>query len=281
MKYLGFIFMFLLAVVLGSCSDKDVTYPMTPVDENAKAYVQINYVVPLSNVVANRIYKIDLNHQEYVNNSSALMSPYGQYPGGSVFFTVDAGNVEVKLYRNDSTVVYDQLVSLEGGKHYNVFVYDLNKAPAIIDRGEIPTFPVTDSTCTLSNVKLYNFLFEADGTPSTDKVQLVLRGVKSGQYDEPMGEKVGFGEATTFMQPYIVLSGNVDVGYSTRYFEFVVFDGQTGEEKGVLQYQKNASTMTDFTAYSTLYAGRSVKWVLRGIRTSSKLPVSVSSFALQ
>jgi hypothetical protein len=189
MKYLGFIFMFLLAVVLGSCSDKDVTYPMTPVDENAKAYVQINYVVPLSNVVANRIYKIDLNHQEYVNNSSALMSPYGQYPGGSVFFTVDAGNVEVKLYRNDSTVVYDQLVSLEGGKHYNVFVYDLNKAPAIIDRGEIPTFPVTDSTCTLSNVKLYNFLFEADGTPSTDKVQLVLRGVKSGSTTSPWARK--------------------------------------------------------------------------------------------
>ena len=49
MKYFKYIALLLLvAVTMGSCDKKDVSYMAEPVDESAKAYIQIGYYEPVT-----------------------------------------------------------------------------------------------------------------------------------------------------------------------------------------------------------------------------------------
>lgn len=279
MKYIKYITLLLVIGIFAACSDKEVTYPMEPVDESQKTFVQINYNVPLTNVVANRIYKIQLNDQVYENRGAALMNPYGQYPGTSHFFMVDAGEIHVKLIDNKDNVIYESSVQLNAGRYNNLFIFDFNKEPIVIDRTTIPTFAGADSTITKCNLKFYNFLYETNGVPSTDKIQVVLKNTATGEYDQPIGQPIGFGECSDWMNIELKWDRTKIIsGEERKDLVLAVYDGQTGEYKGTMQYTKSNGSEAQFTDYWTMGAGRSSKWVLHGVRTNKTFPVAISSF---
>lgn len=278
MKHIKYLTLLLLIGILAACSDKEVSYPMEPVDESQKAFVQINYNVPLTNVAANRIYKIQLNDQVYENRGAALMNPYGQYPAVR-FFTVDAGEVNVKLFDNKDSVVYEGNVKLNAGIHYNLFIHNTQESPISIDRTDIPTFAGADSTVATCNLKFYNFLYEADGTPSTDKIQVVLKNRNTDEYDQPIGQAIGFGECSDWMSIDLDWDKTkIIAGEERKDLVLAVYDGETGEYKGTMQYTKSDGSEAEFTDYWNMYAGRSSKWVLHGVRTNKTFPVAISNF---
>lgn len=293
MKYLKYIVMALLVVSLAACSDKEPTYPMDPVDESTNCYVSIDYIVPLTNVVANRIYKIRINDHLQENRGAALMNPYGEYPGGSKFFVTKAGEVQISLYDNKDAEKYNGTVTLEAGKHYNIYIYDLDKAPVAIERTEYPEFIGSDTSVYAANIQFINFLQTTAGTPTTDKLQVYLvknawdaagnaildEAGKQRRDTVAMGEPVGFGEFTTWHQEPIHWNGTVTTG-TERKDLFIEVIGADGTDKGMLQYTRSNGRVGTFTDYWTLGAGRSYHWVIRGLQDNKNTPVAISSFAV-
>ena len=75
MKYFKYIaLVLLLAVTMGSCDEKNVSYMAEPVDESDMAYVQIGYYEPVTNTAANYIYFIELNGVEYGNDGANFLA---------------------------------------------------------------------------------------------------------------------------------------------------------------------------------------------------------------
>lgn len=271
----------LLALVATSCSDKDVTYQMTEVDESAKAYVQIGYIVPVSNVAANYIYYIGLNDVEYGNDGSTFLATYNLVPSGGVarYYTVDAGTLQVTLKGKSNDIVYSGAATgLEAGQHYVIWVYDLNSAPAVTVASEVPRFAGSSETATHCSVRFYNFLYEEDGTPFRDKLQYAIRNDSTNVY-EPIGEAVAFGEGTDYFTPTIIKTVYNSSGYQRRYVTLMRIDAQTGENLGQLTYTTSSGKKDVlFTDYWTWYIGRAYMQFVGGIRTSKSVPLRLSSF---
>ena len=102
MKYFKYIALLLLvAVTMGSCDKKDVSYMAEPVDESAKAYIQIGYYEPVTAGAANYMYYIDINGVEYGNDGATFLATFNTVPSGGTnrYYAVDAGNVNIKLHR--------------------------------------------------------------------------------------------------------------------------------------------------------------------------------------
>ena len=208
MKYFKYIALLLLvAMTMGSCDDKDVTYMVEPVDEGQMAYVQIGYYEPVTNTAANYIYFIELNDVEYGNNGASFLATYNTVPGGGVnrYYAVKAGNVNLKLHKRQSDgsggytypVVYDQNVTVEAGKRYVLNVYDMTKPPMATEIQPAPEFSPSLDTDSLCRVQFVNLIYEPDGTPIKDKVQFGLQNLDTKEY-EPVAEPVAFGECTSW-----------------------------------------------------------------------------------
>lgn len=281
MKYLKYILgLCLVSLLLASCSKDDVTYDWTPVDNGAKAQLQLHYMAPVKNVAANYMYYVKLNNDPvYGNMGSSFLLPYNGIPSmrSGLFYTVDAGKLHLQLLSKDSTVVYDQTsdVKLKAGVQYSVVVYDLEKAPAVIECGEIPTFPGSAETANHCSTKWYNFLYDSIGQPSKDKLQLIWRGDSTLKYDEPMGKPIGFGEASEWVSPIITKTIYNSSGYQRRYYTFHVIDGTTGEDKGQLQVWNSKGKMYAWTDYFTWYIGRSYRLFIAGYVKSTNPRISV------
>ena len=206
MKYFKYIALLLLvAVTMGSCDKKDVSYMAEPVDESTKAYIQVGYYEPITAGAANYMYFIDINGVEYGNDGATFLATFNTVPSGGTnrYYAVDAGNVNLKLHKRESDgnggynypVVYDQNVTVEAGKRYCLYVHDLNKAPIPIEMTPAPEFSPALDTDSLCRVQFINLLYEADGTPHTGKVQYGVQNLDTQEY-EPVGTPISFGECT-------------------------------------------------------------------------------------
>lgn len=83
MKFFKYIALLLLvAITMGSCDKKDVSYMAEPVDESAKAYVQVGYYAPVTAGAANYMYFIDINGVEYGNDGATFLATFNTVPSG-------------------------------------------------------------------------------------------------------------------------------------------------------------------------------------------------------
>lgn len=244
MKYFKYVALLLLvAVTMGSCDKKDVSYMAEPVDEDQMAYVQIGYYEPVANVAANYIYFIDLNGVEYGNNGASFLATYNTVPSMATnrYYAVKAGNVNLKMHTRVSDgeggynypAVYDQNVILEAGKRYVLNVYDMNKPPIATEVTAAPEFSPSLDTDSLCRVQFINLIYEPDGTPMTDKVQFGLQDLDTKEY-YPVAEPVAFGECTSWFKVLIRKTVYNSQGSQRRDVCLYRIDGETGENLGIM-----------------------------------------------
>ena len=283
MKYFKYLTLCLLAVLFVSCSDKDVTYQMTPVEN--KAYVQIYYVAPMKAITANYMYYADLNGVEYGNSGSTFLAINNFIPSGGVglYYTVDAGDLNLVFKDQKKNVKYNGVAKgLQAGKHYLIFIHNLEAEPAVIEDLDIPMFPGTAESATHCSVRFCNFLYEgydANGNlvPFTDKLQYALQNTETKEY-EPIGKPVAFGEATEYFTPTIIKTVFNSSGYQRRDLTLFRIDANTGENLGQLMYTNAKGTEVKFTDYWTWYIGRAYVQSLYGLRGDKSVPASLKQF---
>ena len=226
MKFFKYIALLLLvAVTMGSCDKKDVSYMAEPVDESSKAYIQVGYYEPITAGAANYMYFIDINGVEYGNDGATFLATFNTVPSGGTnrYYAVDAGNINLKLHKRvsdgnggyDYPVVYDQNVTVEAGKRYCLYVHDMNKPPIPIEMTPAPEFGRALDTDSLCRVQFVNLLYEADGTPYTGLVQYGVQNLDTQEY-EPVGEPIGFGEVTSWFPVKIRKTVYNSSGYQRR-----------------------------------------------------------------
>ena len=295
MKYFKYIALLLLvAVTLGSCEKKDVSYMAEPVDESAKAYVQVGYYAPVSAVAANYMYYIDINDVEYGNDGATFLATFNTVPSGGTnrYYAVDAGNVNIKLHSREKVgetpegepiyeypVVYNQNVNVEAGKRYCIYVHDLNKAPIPIEMTPAPEFSKALDTDSLCRVQFINLLYEADGTPYTGKVQYGVQNLDTKEY-EPVGEPVAFGECTSWWYTKIRKTVYNSSGSQRREVCLFAVDN-SGKVTGKLPYTKSNGTVGEFTDYWTWYIGRAYRQIAAGNCGSKSIRCTLYQFVIE
>lgn len=282
MKYIKYLALPLLISLFSSCTKEEVTYQMDPVDQTKTASYQIHFFAPIENKAVNYIYQINVNGETYQNNGSSYLLPYNGVPSGgtNLYYTTAAGKVNMKFYQTkELKLVYDQNIELKPGMQ-NIFVYDLNAAPIILDSGEMPKF-ITPSTAQNCGLKFYNFFFENATTPFTDKVQLVIQNRDTKEY-ENIGTPLSFGECTEWTTPSIVKEVENSSGSEKRYFGIKRIDGKTGADLGFLSYMTNSGKETQYKdILRTLAIGRNYRFILGGTRASGVPGTSMSTWTAQ
>lgn len=262
MKYFKYIALLLLvAVTMGSCDKKDVSYMAEPVDEGQMAYVQVGYYAPISTSATNNIYFIDINDVEYGNDGAAFLTTYNTVPGGGTnrYYAVPAGNVNIKLHRRESDnnggfnypVVYNQSTTIQAGKRYCLYVHDLDKPPIPIETTAAPEFGKALDTDSLCRVQFVNLLYE-NGEPIKDLIQYGLQDTETKEYS-PVGEPVAFGEMTPWFTPII---------------HKTVFNSSGYQRRDVCLYRVDPTTRVIkerlFLDYWTWYIGRAYRQIAGG-----------------
>ena len=290
MKYFKYIALLLLvAVTMGSCEKKDVSYMAEPVDESAKAYVQVGYYEPVTAGAANYMYFIDINGVEYGNDGATFLATFNTVPSGGTnrYYAVDAGNINLKLHKRVSDgnggynypVVYDQNVTVEAGKRYCLYVHDLNKAPIPIEMTPAPEFGKALDTDSLCRVQFINLLYEADGTPHTGKVQYGVQNLDTKEY-EPVGEPLSFGQCTSWFPVKIRKTVFNSSGSQRREVCLFAVDN-SGKVTGKLPYTLSNGNQGEFTDYWTWYIGRAYRQIAAGNCGSKSIRCTLYQFVIE
>ena len=290
MKYFKYIALLLLvAVTMGSCDKKEVSYMAEPVDESQKAFIQIGYYEPVTAGAANYMYFININGVEYGNDGATFLATFNTVPSGGTnrFYAVDAGNVNIKLHKRVSDgnggytypEVYNQNVTVEAGKRYCLYVHDLNKAPIPIEMTPAPEFSPALDTDSLCRVQFINLLYEADGTPYTGKVQYGVQNLDTKEY-EPVGTPISFGECTPWFMVNIRKTVYNSSGSQRREVCLFAVDN-SGNVTGMLPYTKSNGTIGDFTDYWTWYIGRAYRQIAAGNCGSKTIRCTLYQFVIE
>ena len=289
MKYFKYISLLLLvAVTMGSCDKKEVSYMAEPVDESAKAYIQVGYYEPVTAGAANYMYFIDINGVEYGNDGATFLATFNTVPSGSTnrYYAVDAGNVNLKMHKRESDnggytypVVYDQNVTVEAGKRYCLYVYDLNKPPIPIEMAPAPEFGKALDTDSLCRVQFINLLYEADGQPYTGRVQYGVENLDTKEY-EPVGEPVAFGECTSWWYTKIRKTVYNSSGSQRREVCLFAVDN-SGNVTGKLPYTLSNGNTGEFTDYWTWYIGRAYRQIAAGNCGSRTIRCTLYQFVIE
>lgn len=286
-KYIALLL--LVAVTMGSCEKKDVSYMAEPVDESAKAYIQVGYYEPVTAGAANYMYFIDINGVEYGNDGATFLATFNTVPSGGTnrYYAVDAGNVNIKMHKRESDgnggytypVVYDQNVTVEAGKRYCLYVHDLNKAPIPIEMTPAPEFGKALDTDSLCRVQFINVLYEADGTPYTGLVQYGVQNLDTKEY-EPVGEPVAFGECTKWFPVKIRKTVYNSSGSQRREVCLFAVDN-AGNVTGKLPYTLSNGNQGEFTDYWTWYIGRAYRQIAAGNCGSRTIRCTLYQFVIE
>ncbi|MDO4511107.1 MAG: hypothetical protein Q4B68_04725 [Bacteroidales bacterium] len=283
MKFLKYISICLIALVFASCEKKDIEY-MTENVTGDQALIQVAYMCPKKAEAANYIYTVVINGQKYSNNGSSFLTTYNYVPSGDVglFYTVNPGEVTVQFLNSKNEEVYNQKFNVAAGSKQMAVVYDFAKAPVIVPFKEPLTFPGSAETGKNCSVRLYNFIFETDGTPMTDKIQLGLQNTTTKEFT-PVGTPVAFGEGSEFMAIDIDKMGPGGSGFNTQGYQrrdicIYRIDAATGENKGTLQYTNSKGAVAGFTDYWNWYIGRGYLEFMRGVLDSKVTPVAMTQF---
>lgn len=279
MKILKYVLSIFILISFYSCEKNTIEYNTTPVSDMAE--FQLHYYVPLTSVVANNIYKVEINDQLYTNNTAPLAT-YNAIPNGSVgrFLTTNIGANNIKLYQGQGDaqkLVYDQPCDLIKGKQ-NIFVYDFNKPPIVFDN-QYPyvtnTTQNTDSTCW---VKFYNFMYEKDGVYTDLKLQY--------QYIDPttkalinVGSPVAFGETTGWQPVKVIKTKDTynTAGTLRIDFKLKVVDA-SGAITGDLMIMNTKGVYVAYSDYWNESIGRRYHHVLTGMRSKTAPTVAVKAF---
>lgn len=268
-----------MAVLFASCDKKDIEFPMEDVSNQAQ--IQVAYMCPKKAETANYIYTVVINGVEYCNNGSSFLATYNYVPSGAVglFYTVNPGDVNIRFLNKNGEEVYNTNINVASGSKQMVVVYDFAQAPAIVPFKEPLKFPGVADTGNKCSVRLYNFLFESEGVPMTDKIQLGLQNTETKEY-APVGEPIAFGQATEFIPVDIDKekgSGFNTSGYQRR--DICIYRiGADGENKGVIQYTKSTGATAGFTDYWNWYIGRGYLEFMRGVLDSKTYVVAMTQF---
>ncbi|MBR6947887.1 MAG: DUF4397 domain-containing protein [Muribaculaceae bacterium] len=289
MKYFKYIALLLLvAVTMGSCDKKEVSYMAEPVDESTKAYIQVGYYEPVTAGAANYMYYVDINGVEYGNDGATFLATFNTVPSGTNrYYAVDAGQVNIKLHKRVSDgsggynypVVYDQNVTVEAGKRYCLYVHDLNKAPIPIEMTPAPEFGKALDTDSLCRVHFVNLLYEADGQPYTGKVQFGVQNLDSKEY-EPVGKPVAFGESTDWFTVKIRKTVYNSSGSQRREVCLFAVDN-SGKVTGKLPYTLANGNQGEFTDYWTWYIGRAYRQIAAGNCGSKTIRCTLYQFVIE
>lgn len=265
MKIIKNISLVFLIVFAASCDEHEIEYDTKSIDGLAE--FQLHYFVPVTATSSNYIYRIEINDELYANSESPLTT-YNAVPKGSVgrFFTVDPGEVNIKLYKGTSEeLVYDKTTSLNVGKQ-NVFIYDFDEDPIVFENGYPYTANITEDTDSTTYVKFYNFMFETDGEPTDLRLQY--------QYVDPVtselvdiGAPVYFGETTGWQPVKLIKTVNNSSGYARIYYRMKVVDAD-GTVLDDLQLFNSSSNYVSYSDYWTAYIGRRVHHVMAGFRSA-------------
>jgi|SRR5690625_2707101 len=269
--------LFLLLIGVFSCQKHAITYNTEKVDKD-QAEFQLHYVVPVTASSDNNIYRVEINDQLYANKKAPL-NTYNAVPSGAVgrFYATPAGETNIKLYKGeDEVLVYDQNCELKPGKQ-NIFVYDFDEPPVIIDNDYPYERLVSDSTGKTAWVKFYNFLFESENTPTPLTIQYQYQYVNNENDTKDtsdwisLGEPVAFGESTDWVPVPVYKTVERSSGYAKidyRIFE-VNADGSLGDTLKVLNSSGN---MVNYSDWWNAYVGRRYHHILSGMRVEK--PVS-------
>lgn len=264
-------FMIALLVTAFSCEKNEVEYDTT--DVSGKAEFQLHYVVPVIAGAANNIMKVEINGQLYAN-STAPLATYNAIPSGSVgrFYTTKVGENNIKLYKGANLdLVYDKNVTLTEGKQ-NIFVYDFNQPPVVIDNGFPYEAVVTDTTADLQWVKFYNFLFETDGVPTDLKLQYQYQYVVNNQTQEKsewlnVGRPVLFGESTGWELIPVNVTVEISSGTARIDYRISVID-QAGNDLGLLKVMNANNAFVNYADWWTGNVGRRYHHIFAGMRAA-------------
>ena len=252
MKYFKYIALLLLvAVTMGSCDKKDVSYMAEPVDESAKAYIQVGYYEPVTAGAANYMYYIDINGVEYGNDGATFLATFNTVPSGGTnrYYAVDAGNVNIKLHRR------------------------------VIEMTPAPEFGKALDTDSLCRVHFVNLLYEADGTPYTGKVQYGVQNLDTKEY-EPVGKPIGFGESTDWFTVKIRKTVYNSSGSQRREVCLFAVDN-SGKVTGKLPYTLANGNQGEFTDYWTWYIGRAYRQIAAGNCGSKSIRCTLYQFVIE
>ena len=283
--------LFFLLVTLGTaCKKHVIEYDSYNLPKDAAEF-QLHYFVPVIAGAANNITRVEINDKLYANSTTPLTT-YNALPSGGVglFFTAPSGVTNIKLYKGDNPVlVYDKNVTLTPGKQ-NVFVYDFDKTPVVIDNGYPYERIITDSTGTFAWVKFYNFLFETAGVTTPLKLQYQYQyntdpgpAPHTNKMSEwtNVGKPVAFGETSGWeLVPVIkhpdriVAQGQERIDYRIRVI------GANGEDLGPLKVQGSTGSMADYADWWTATIGRHYHHILAGFRAATPIS-SVRQFTAQ
>ena len=231
---------------------------------------------PITSTSANYIDSVFVNGVLYSSvNGSGQLATYNGVPGGATgrFFAVAPGSVKFTFWRKGN-IIYDNVATLQKGKQ-NVFVYDLNEAPIVIQNDypynekiiRDPATLETFNTDSIATGKIVNLIFEKPGVPCQTKVQCQWRNAQkdaNGDYIwHDMGNPIGFGEATPLCGFIVNKTVFNSSGYQSLYWRFLKEDGTA------FTYTNASGREVAFTDYWTTYIGRSYLYMLAGNRGQS------------
>ena len=264
-------FLVALLVTAISCEKNVIEYDTT--DVTGKAEFQLHYVVPVVSGAANNIFKVEINGQMYANSTAPLVT-YNAIPSGSVgrFYTTKVGDNNIKLYKGDNLeLVYDKNVTLTEGKQ-NIFVYDFNQPPVVIDNGYPYEAFITDTTADLQWVKFYNFLFETEGVPTDLKLQYQYQYVVDNQTGEKsnwtnVGRAVSFGESTGWEVIPVNVTVEISSGTARIDYRITAID-QAGNDLGILQVMNANNVFVNYSDWWTGNVGRRYHHIFAGMRAA-------------
>jgi hypothetical protein len=284
--------LFFILVTLGtSCKKHVIEYDSYNLPKDAAEF-QLHYFVPVVTGAANNITKVEINSKLYSNSTTPLV-PYNAIPSGGVglFFTAPSGVTNIKLYKGpDAELVYDQNCTLTPGKQ-NIFVYDFNKPPVVIDNGYPYTKITTDSTGTFAWVKFYNFLFETPGVTTPLKLQYQYQyntdpgpaptytNLKSDWIN--LGNPVSFGESTGWELVPVIKHADRLVTQGTERIDYRIrVIGANGEDLGPLQVRNSTGSMVNYADFWNATIGRHMHHIFAGYRAATPIS-SVRQFYAQ
>ncbi|MBQ0123303.1 MAG: hypothetical protein KBS58_00455 [Bacteroidales bacterium] len=284
MKILKFFTCAMILVALASCQKHEITYNTRELD-NTDAEFQLHYFEPVQrSASAYYIDSVFVNDILYSSvNGSGQLASYNAVPGGSAgrFFAVKAGEVKFTFWRGGA-VVYENKATLVGGKKQNVFVYDMTKAPVVIENDfpyelDRPAATAKDwGTDSVASVRFYNFMYEEPGVPYPGKLQYQWRNdVKdaSGEYVwHNVGEPVGFGQASSRAMLIVHKTTLISQGSQSIYYRILTEDGS------ILQTVNSSGKMTNYSDYWTATIGRAMSHIWAGVRTSKNPYAYVSQW---
>lgn len=276
-----------------SCEKRTVEFDWS--ESTGKVSYQVFNMNLMKNNSANAVKYLCVGDKEYANTHSAILSPYNFAPSGAVgtFYTCDpcsSMTISMRTETSDpqfdpstggpvldengdpviiyeETEVYNNVVehNFEADKKYQIFVYDYTKAPVVIDE---PGAPVQEldmdslGNSTQSGWRLYNFMFEQDGTPTPAVIKVGAK-YKKGEteyYEET--EWIEFGKASEWFTVFVDRTDSYGSGLNTSGYSRVWCDVLISYDGGA------TSEVLIKDDYWTTYIGRAYYFILRGDKGS-------------